>query len=178
MKVLFRDYYIAPFDESRYKELYKLIDNNRSRLEDFFSGTVARTRTLLDTKVYCDEMITKKFQKEYFPFIIHSASSDKFIGFIDVKNCVWNIPKAEIGYFVDKDFEGKAIISQAVALLLEYLVQEYQFKKLLIRVGTENIGSQQVALKNGFVLEGTIQRDYKTTKGQLVDLSYYGKLFD
>ena len=33
-------------------------------------------------------------------------------------------------------------------------------------------------LKNGFELEGTIRRDYKTTKGEVVDLNYYGKVFD
>lgn len=178
MKIQFREYYIVPFDESRHKELFELIDKNRSRLEDFFSGTVARTRSLNDTKVYCDEMIVKKSKKEYFPFIIHLKNTDQFVGFIDLKNCVWNIPKGEIGYFVDKDFEGKGLISQGLELLLKYLIEEHEFKKLVCRIGTDNIGSQQVALKNGFELEGTIKRDYKTTGGRLVDLSYYGKLFD
>jgi RimJ/RimL family protein N-acetyltransferase len=34
-----------------------------------------------------------------------------------------------------------------------------------------------VILKNGFELEGTIRNDYRTTKGEIVDLNYYGRVF-
>jgi ribosomal-protein-alanine N-acetyltransferase len=33
-----------------------------------------------------------------------------------------------------------------------------------------------VAEKNGFILEGIIRSDYKTTSGVVVDLMYYGLL--
>jgi ribosomal-protein-serine acetyltransferase len=62
-------------------------------------------------------------------------------------------------------------------LLVDYLVEAYQFKKLLCRANNKNAGSLKVALKNGFELEGTIRRDYKTTEGELVDLNYYGRIF-
>ncbi|HMC00789.1 MAG TPA: GNAT family protein, partial [Flavobacteriaceae bacterium] len=72
---------------------------------------------------------------------------------------------------------GKGIITKALANVVEYIVDKYHFKKLLCRANAENIGSIQVALKNGFELEGTIRNDYATIKGRVVDLNYYGHIF-
>jgi RimJ/RimL family protein N-acetyltransferase len=49
-------------------------------------------------------------------------------------------------------------------------------KKLFLRTHEKNIASRRVAEKNGFVMEGIIRNDYKTTSGVVVDLMYYGLL--
>lgn len=177
MNVVFRDYRVSSFDTSLKSDFFKLIDNNRDRLEDFFAGTVSKTKTLKDTINYCKVIEQNVKNKSYFPFIISSLKDDKFIGLVDAKNIDWNIPKAEIGYFVDSNFEGQGLISQSLNLVIDYLTETHQFKKLLCRIGTNNIGSINAALKSGFEYEGTIRRDYKTTRGEIVDLNYYVRIF-
>ena len=115
--------------------------------------------------------------KSYLPFIIVNKENNDFIGYVDVKNIDWGVPKAELGYFIDLEYEGKGIISQALAVIIDNLTKKYQFKKLLCRVNSQNLGSINVALKNGFELEGTIRNDYRTTDNKVVDLNYYGKVF-
>ena len=176
MNQLFENYKIAPFNTQQSESFFKLIENNRERLEDFFAGTVSRTRTLKDTKKYCDNINQRVNDESYFPYII-SNNTGMFIGLIDVKNIDWNVPKAEIGYFIDFNYEGQGVISKALGFVIEYLIEEYQFKKLLCRANSNNIGSINVALKNGFQLEGTIRNDYRTAKGDIVDLNYYGRVF-
>ena len=176
MNQLFENYKIASFNTQQSESFFKLIDSNRERLEDFFAGTVSRTRTLQDTKNYCSTIEQWVTDKSYFPYII-SNNTGVFIGLIDVKNIDWNVPKAEIGYFIDANYEGQGVISKAVGFVIEYLIEEYQFKKLLCRANTNNKGSIYVALKNGFQLEGSIRNDYRTTKGDIVDLNYYGRVF-
>jgi ribosomal-protein-serine acetyltransferase len=177
MNIHFDKFYIADFDTRQSTPFFNLIDKNRIRLEDFFAGTVSKTKNLEDTITYCSVIEQRIKDKSYFPFVIISKAENKFIGLIDVKNIDWNVPKAEIGYFVDSNYEGKGIISKSLGYVIEYLVQTYQFKKLLCRVNSKNQGSINVAIKNKFQLEGTIRNDYRTTKNEIVDLNYYGRVF-
>ncbi|MDO5968505.1 GNAT family protein [Flavivirga aquimarina] len=177
MNITYKNFKIAPLDLVESEKLFNLIDSNRKRLEDFFAGTVSKTKTLHDTISYCREIEQKVLDKSYFPFIISDLNTNAFIGLIHVFNMDWNIPKAEIGYFIDAKYEGQGVISKSLDLTIEYLSEVYQFKKLLCRANSSNVGSIAVAKKNGFIFEGTIKRDYKTTKGVIVDLDYYGRIF-
>ncbi len=177
MDISFNNFNIKSLDTNESERFFYLIDTNRNRLEDFFAGTVSKTKTLQDTIAYCDDIKQFVLEKSYFPFVICDLETDAFIGFIDVKNIDWNIPKAEIGYFIDCNYEGKGIISKFLGDVIEHLSDRYHFKKLLCRSNSRNVGSIAVAKKNGFTLEGTIRKDYKTTKGEIVDLDYYGRIF-
>ena len=176
MATRFNDYLlrlVTPADLTAY---YNLIENNRRRLEDFFAGTVAVTQTLGQTKQHLEEVIAKVERKEYFSFIVTDLLSDKLIASVQIKNIDWNIPKAEIGYYIDQSFEGKGIISKATALVVDYGFNELGMRKLYIRTAQRNLGSRKVAERNGFTLEGIIRCDYKTTAGEIVDLLHYGRL--
>ena len=157
---------------------FNLIENNRRRLEDFFAGTVSKTQTLEDSFNYCVEIEKRIKAKSYFPYMIMDTKTRDFIGLVDVKNIDMNVPKAELGSFIDSRYEGKGIVSKAASLVVDHIVKEYKFIKLLCRANSRNKGSIAVIVKNGFELEGTIRRDYKTTKGEIVDLNYYGRVFD
>jgi len=173
----FDTYKIELLKPNETEAFFKLIDNNRRRLEDFFAGTVSKTGTLLETILYCEAIEKRIVEKSYFPYIISNKETNEFIGLVDVKNIDWYIPKAELGYFIDSAFEGKGIISKALGIVIGHLIETHRFRKLLARVGNKNTGSIHVALKNGFQLEGTIRKDYRTTKGEIVDLNYYGRVF-
>lgn len=177
MEILFRDYVISPLDTTKPEKTFKLINENRSRLENYFAGTVKKTTTLKDTEIFCEEIKQKRDHKEYFPFSISDHRTSKYIGWIDVKNIDWEIPKAELGYFLDHSYTGKGIISEGLSLLIGHINELYGFKKLLLRIGSDNPKSTKIALNNDFELEGTIRRDYKTTDGNIVDLQYFGRLF-
>ena len=85
--------------------------------------------------------------------------------------------KAELGAFIDANYVGKGIVTQLGTHLIEQIVEEHKFKKLYCRVSPKNERSISLVERVGFILEGTIKRDYKTTKGELIDLNYYGRLF-
>jgi len=177
MNTYFENFGIFELDTNRSSSFYKLISNNKTRLEDYFAGIVAKNKTLKDTEGFCKAIEQKAKEKNYFPFVITNSVDHTLIGFIDVKNIDWSVPKAEIGYFIDQNYEGKGIITKAVTHLIEYLTNEYHFKKLLCRANSQNSGSIKVALKNGFEYEGTIRNDYRTTNNEIIDLNYYGKCF-
>jgi len=156
---------------------FNLIDSNRPRLEDFFAGTVSKTLTLEATKHYCVEIQQRIQSKSYLPFMITDIKTNAFVGLVDVKNIDLNVPKAELGSFIDGNYEGKGIVTEATKLVMNHIVEHYKFIKLLCRASSRNKGSIAVILKNGFELEGTIRKDYRTSKGEIVDLNYYGRVF-
>ncbi|WP_103068189.1 GNAT family N-acetyltransferase [Aquimarina sediminis] len=172
-----KNYLVELLDVKRSEAFFQLIDRNRNRLEDFFAGTVCYTKTLEDTISYCLEVDKKIKNKSYFPYVIIEKDTQKFVGFIDVKNIDWSIPKAELGAFIDSQYEGQGIITNTISQLIDDIVNEHEFKKLLCRISSRNKRSINVALNSGFKLEGTIRCDYKTTRGEIVDLNYYGKVF-
>ena len=56
---------------------FKLIEKNRKRLESFFTGTVSRTQTLEETKVFVEENIEKANKRLYFPYLLIDKSENK-----------------------------------------------------------------------------------------------------
>ena len=48
--------------------------------------------------------------------------------------------------------------------------------KIFICTSKINFGSQQIALKNGFILEGILRQEFKNGEGILEDINYYGLL--
>ncbi len=177
MLIQTEDFEVYLLKENEGHLFFALIDENRNRLEDFFAGTVAKTKNLESCLNYCVLIQERILKKEYFPFVVRDVKSNGLIGLIDVKNINWNIPKAELGCFIDSYYANSGIASQLLPLFVEKLVQQYRFKKLLCRISPDNPSSIQVALKSGFEFEGTIRRDYKTTSGKIVDVNYYGKIF-
>lgn len=173
----FEHFKIRLLQPNESKAFYNLIHNNRARLEDFFAGTVSKTLTLGDTINYCKEIQGRIVEKTYLPYVITNTKTNAFVGLVDVKNIDWNVPKAELGSFIDSEYEGQGLTTKATKLVVDHIIENYKFIKLLCRANSRNKGSIAVILKNGFELEGTIRNDYRTTKGEVVDLNYYGRVF-
>ncbi|MCF6133127.1 GNAT family N-acetyltransferase [Flavobacterium wongokense] len=172
----FDHFRIRPLELSDLQNYFSLVENNRKRLEDFFTGTVSRTKTFEDTAVFLNEIIQKREDKLYYPFVIVNVENNELAGFIDVKNIDWNIPKAELGSYTDEKYAGRGITSKAFSLFVKYCFEHFGFTKLFLRTHESNFAAQKLAEKAGFQIEGRIRKDYKTTKGEVVDLIYYGKI--
>ena len=172
----FDNYSIRLLTAQDLEPFYHLVDKNRPRLEDFFAGTVSKTRTLEETEKFMAEISQKAKNRTYFPYVIIENSTNSIIGFIDLKNIDWNIPKSELGCYIDEDYAGKGVTTQAIRLFCSHCFEKYGFKKIYLRTHKDNRSARSVAEKCGFELEGQIRRDYKTTAGKLVDLMYYGRI--
>jgi RimJ/RimL family protein N-acetyltransferase len=155
---------------------YQLIEENRTRLEDYFAGTVSRTQNKMDAEQFMIDNIRKVTAKTYFPFIIVDNLSGAFVGYMDLKNITWHIPKAELGCFFDEKYAGKGLATQALQIFTDYCFNELGIKKLLLRTHESNLPARRIAEKCGFEVEGLIRCDHKTTAGKIVDLLYYGKV--
>jgi RimJ/RimL family protein N-acetyltransferase len=174
--IQFKNFILRPIEISDLIKYFELVERNRKRLEDFFTGTVSRTKSLAHTEIFLKELDDKRKAKQYFPFILVDNQTNEIVAFFDLKNLDWTIPKTEIGCYTDENFAGKGITTEAMKLFVDYCFNHFKFKKIFLRTHSSNKAAQILAEKCGFEIEGNIRMDYKTTSGLIVDLIYYGKL--
>jgi RimJ/RimL family protein N-acetyltransferase len=172
----FDHYTIRLATEQDAGKFFRIVEENRKRLEDFFAGTVSKTKTLTDTEAFMKERMKLMSEKKYFPFLVIDNETERVVGFIDVKNIDWNIPKAELGCFLDANYTTLGLSKKALSMVIAHLFAEYKFEKLFLRTHQQNTAARRLAEGCGFEVEGIIRKDYKTTSGEVIDLVYYGLL--
>jgi RimJ/RimL family protein N-acetyltransferase len=59
----------------------------------------------------------------------------------------------ELGYFIDEQFWGKGIATEAVRLMIDYIQQHFDVMRIFAEVFEHNKASMKVLEKNGFYLE-------------------------
>ncbi len=172
----FENYSLRLLQSSDLNEYYQLVLGNRERLQRFFAGTTSRTKNLEDTREFILEMEEGIKDKSYFPYVLIENKSKAIIGFYDLKNIDWRVPKTEIGFFIDVGYAGRGVGAKALKEFSSYCFSEHGFEKLFLRTHKSNMGARKIAEKCGFEIEGTLRKDYRTSSGELVDVLYYGLL--
>ena len=78
----FNDYIIRPLEKSDLNPYFDLVERNRKRLEDFFTGTVSKTKDIAATQQFLEEINEKRNQKLYYPFIVINQTTNQFVAFL------------------------------------------------------------------------------------------------
>ena len=172
----FNNWKLEKIQNIRYDEFFELIENNRSRIQKTFPVTVSNCLDLKTTNEFITKNIQIEKEKTGYYFYVRSIETNDLIGYIGIKKIDYHISKCELFYFIDKEFEGKGIISKAVSEVINLCFNELKMNKIFICTSKVNFASQQIALKNDFVLEGTLREEFKSFEGELEDINYYGLL--
>lgn len=96
----------------------------------------------------------------------------RFAGLIDIKRADWRSRSCEISYMTLPWARGEGVTSRALRLLTVWIIQEWEFERVEVRVATGNFASQRVAEKAGYVREGVARNAGFTNQGRL-DLIIY-----
>lgn len=158
-------------DSSKY---HLFVDQNKGRLTKYFPKTLNANKDISSTTAHIVERLRLAEKKDFFTFIILDNLLDKIVGTIFIKDLDWTIPKGELGFFIDKDYEGKGITTNAVSIISRHCFQSMGLNKVFMRIAEDNISSRRVAEKNQFKVEGVLRKDFKTSEGKLIDVMYYG----
>ena len=172
----FTNWKLDKIDNILPEEFFDLIANNKNRINKTFPVTVSNCTNLAKTKGFIANNIQIENDKTGYFFYIRNLNTKKLIGYLGIKKIDYSISKCELFYFIDKDFEGKGIISKAVSDTIAFCFKELKMNKIFICSSKINFGSQQIALKNGFVQEGILREEFKNGEGILEDIVYFGLL--
>lgn len=84
---------------------------------------------------------------------------------------------AYIGYWLDEDHQGKGIMSQALQAFMHHYAQRGEIRRFVIKCRVDNQASNQVALRNGFQLEGRLKQA-EFLNGHFDDVNLYARIID
>lgn len=98
-------------------------------------------------------------------------------GWITLVVSNWEHGLAEVGYALSTVYQGRGVMSDALQILIEDLFHNTLLERLEARCAVENLASQRVLEKTGFVQEGLL-RGYFKLRGRRVDNFLYGLLRD
>ncbi|TXK38135.1 GNAT family N-acetyltransferase [Pontibacter qinzhouensis] len=151
-----------------------LVSKNRSRLQESFPITVSRATDAASAGTYLQEL---ELDRNTGRSVLYGLwFRETLVGMIIVKNIDWRIPRSEVGYFVSKTYEGLGFTSEALKAVCDYCLEELSILKICAKIIPTNSQSRQLVEKLGFLLEGTLRKEYKTGLGEVVDVCYYGLL--
>lgn len=164
--------YLKPLEISDAKDLFHLVSLNKLRLTRYFPVTIRNNETLIATTNYLKQLKLKTKRKALFTLGVYVDES--LTGVFFIKNIDWHVGKCELGYFIDKNEEGKGIMTKAFDHIIEFCFGGLELEKIFVRTGIENGSSRHLVEKKGFVLEGVLRNDFRTETNELVDVAYYG----
>ncbi|MGI8599455.1 MAG: GNAT family N-acetyltransferase [Chitinophagaceae bacterium] len=156
------------------EKFFCLMQHNFDRFRDSFPISLAASNNVENAENWIQKKIQGWEQQSMFSFAIIDKNSGKLIGDSIIKNIDWYVPKAEIGYCITSEFEGKGLMQEVLTALHTFAFEQLGIEKLFLKIATLNHRSFKLAERTGYLQEGILKNEYRTADGELIDIYYYG----
>lgn len=103
------------------------------------------------------------------------AVDDHLVGTVSLHSINRRMGTAEVGYTVGDAYRGRGYATEALRQLVELAFHRARFRRLMALIAAENVASQRVIEKVGFVREGLLRQHF-LIEGRPVDEVAYGLL--
>jgi RimJ/RimL family protein N-acetyltransferase len=105
------------------------------------------------------EAHAKFLTREDLRLHIFNRETGEYIGGTGLHRMNWDVPKFEIGYWIDTRHSGKGYITESTQAITEFAFNELHAKRVEIRCDSKNSKSRAIPEKLGFTLEGILKND-------------------
>ena len=154
--------------------LYQLVERNKDYLQQAMDWPKSVTSSHdIRRTVQGNYQLHHRGYAKMFMILRHDA----VCGVISFNQIEPTNKAAYIGYWLDEDLQGQGIISQALQAMMQHYASEGSVRRFVIKCIVTNHASNQVALRNGFTLEGYLkQAEY--LNGAFHDQNIYARIID
>lgn len=153
---------------SHTKEIVEIVNNQKAYLGKWLPWVAD-----------CDENSYQDFVK----FALHKYADDKgldtniiyqgqIVGSVSLNNIYSHLKKADIGYWLAQDHQGRGIMTRAVRGLMEIAKCDYGVAVVEIKAAEQNIPSRKVAERLGFEFVGIIPNN-EVVNGEILNHAMY-----
>lgn len=132
-------------------------------------------KTIGDTKQFIYLVTQNYMDADPGSWAIYHKEDKKVIGTIGFVEYVGTHRRAEVGFALSHKYWNKGITSEALRLVLDFGFNYMELMRVEARCYTENLASQAVLKKCGFIYEGTL-RNHVIVHDRCVDLQMYSLL--
>ncbi|OSZ82282.1 hypothetical protein CAP35_03165 [Chitinophagaceae bacterium IBVUCB1] len=153
-------------------ELFRAVDASRQHLRPWLLW-VDQTTKPDHSLLFIQASLQQQHNQEALALgIFHKQ---RIVGGIGMHHWDRTLQKAQLGYWVSKDYEGKGIVSACLERFIDFLFDKVGLNKLEIHFVVSNQRSARIAERHGFKTEGII-RDSYLMNGIFTDLAVTGLL--
>ena len=132
--------------------------------------------TMDETRLYCRRALLEWHDRESLDYRLFL--DDKFVGNCAVHTINWELPGAQLGYWLHLDYQGQGLMNEAVERLTRFAFDELKLVRLEIRCNARNVASAAVARRGGFAQEAHLRKSYRSADGTLNDALFFAKVAD
>jgi ribosomal-protein-alanine N-acetyltransferase len=99
-----------------------------------------------------------------------------FVAQVYVGPSNWDLPEFQIGFFVDRDYEGQGYVTEAVRATLEFIFHYLEALRVSAECDETNTRSIRVLERCGMTREGLTRENKRNADGSISGTLYYGLL--
>ena len=166
------DFELRLLEERHAPELFAAVERNREHLRQWLPWVDAATA---EDDVIAFIRSTLEMFAAHDGFTAGIWHRERAAGVIGTHRIDWPNRRAELGYWLAREFEGRGIITDACRVSINHLFREMDLNRVEIRCAAGNAKSSAIPRRLGFKLEGT-HRDAYLVNGRYHDLLVYGML--
>ncbi|HTX90693.1 MAG TPA: GNAT family protein [Anaerolineales bacterium] len=171
-RLLLRPY--QPGDSAWYWEMSL---RNRDHLLPFESDNpILALKGLEDAEILVREFAAAWETRKYFFLGAFEKPGLEFAAQIYIGVVNRDLPEFEVGYFADRDHEGRGYVSEAVRGALALVFDGLHARRVSLHCNPANGRSFRVAERCGFIREGLIRQNHLNSDGTVNDSLCYGLL--
>jgi RimJ/RimL family protein N-acetyltransferase len=154
--------------------LFELVRANTGLLEDLHPAVLPVFEDASAAEIFVRQRLAAWLLQEAFHFVIWDKERAQMIGYAAFDPVQWELPKARLNGFIDKQYQSAGMMSEVFAVLLPFGFQQLGLEKITLTTGTDNIAAQRLARRFGFVREGDLRGEYLKKSGESVDVLRFG----
>ena len=171
------DIIVKLLEKSDEEELFKFELENRDFFESMVSSRGDNYYELNNFRMIMKELIEEQKKGLVYMYLIKD-DDDKIVGRVNLVSIIrGSFNKAELGYRIGENHQGKGYATSAVKFVLDEAANKHKLHRIEAGTSPDNIGSQIVLIKNGFQFTGRYNK-YIYYNGKWHDSITFEKILD
>jgi ribosomal-protein-serine acetyltransferase len=154
--------------------LYALVDRNREHLGRWLPW-VSATTSPQDTGEWIRLSMEQFARNEGWQAAL--CHEGRLAGCIGFKPIDWANLRAEIGYWLAAEFQGRGLMTDAARAAVDHAFREWRLNRVEVRCAVDNHRSAAIPRRLGFSQEGLLRKAFQVG-GEFQDLLLFGLLRD
>lgn len=153
--VVDNDILLHPYSVDDAQELFDAVNNSRRHLHPWLNWVDATTKPEHSLQFIQQSLHKLNTQESLDLGIFYKG---RIIGGIGMHHWELTTKKAQIGYWISHEYEGKGFVNKCLVKFIDYLFEKIGLNKIEIHFIPANKRSARVAQRLGFKTEGLIRQ--------------------
>lgn len=158
---------------------YVVSRRNREHLARYESDNVVmQIKTEEEAEIMVRDLAADWVARNSFFIGVFDKQDQHFVAQVYIGPVNWDLPEFQIGFFVDKEHEGKGYVTEAVRATLDFIFEYLRAHRVSAECDETNVRSSRVLERCGMVREGLLRQNKRNADGTISGTLHYGLLRD